>query len=200
MHYLVPSLKSLELTRLPVTIIDDASEPDVQEYLRKTVQRTGWKLYTNSKNLGVAVNNISRANYVDTEWMYITDSDVIYSSEFNYELQKLLVLCKATNGIGSLFNTGNRHTRIMEETEHYLRKGSIGGVSMLIKTDLFKTITADYQSHLRGGYTGWDYAIVFYAADNNIPIWVTRDSYVDHIGEYGAHSGGISDKAINFIP
>lgn len=205
LEYVQRSLASLEeLGELPfrVVVIDDHSDEQTHSYLEEVCSRNGWDLFRNEENLGATANNITRSLYVDTEWMYISDSDVIYSSKFVTELRQLYDLCKEVDGIGSLFNTSGsgRHLTILDVKDRYFRKASIGGVSMLIKRDLFAEITADHTKHLRTGYTGWDYAVVFYCNENNVPIWVTKNSYIDHIGVYGAHSFGVSDKAINFVP
>lgn len=203
LQYLQPSLQSLESLKLPLEtiILDDASEDFVQKYIKSVASKNKWNVHFNESNLGSTKNNIKRAEFVKTEWMYITDSDVLYSSLFASELEKLLDFCVKNDCIGSLFNTqgSGRHTKILNQKNSYLQKESIGGVSMLIKTNLFKKITKEHKKHLAPGFTGWDYAVVFYSKKNNIPIWVSKDSYVEHIGAVGAHSNGLHDKAINFV-
>lgn len=201
------SLKSLQkATNLPVVIIDDASTDNntKKTLLKYGMQKNNWQVKFNKSNLGAAANNSTRGQYVNTKWMYITDSDVIYSRQFTQRLKALKEYCTQCNGIGTLFNTytANRHQEINNHefsNDKYVVKRSIGGVSMLIETSLFNEVMPVYKDYLRPGYTGWDYGLVFYAQEHNIPLISTRKSYVDHIGLYGVHSNGACDKAKEFV-
>jgi len=181
-------------------VIDDCSTENTEDILMK--YQLNMCFNQNKINLGVQANNKGRLNnmlYDHEEFVYLTDSDVLYSSKFESELQKLKSVMERDKTIlvGTLFNCttrGHSNSIIRNYNEDYVVKKTCGGVSMLIRVEDFKNAIERYSN------IDWDWAVGFYADYTNKKIIATKQSFIEHIGIIGVNSAWNDyDKATDFV-
>ena len=190
----IQSLHKAINNEIKVNFIDDCSAIYNTEAMKEIIRdcgMTNFSYYVNEKNLGIERNIFFVPYVIDSPYTYITDNDVIYSSKF---LEQLKNGVRAIGAWGrpvaiTFFDTP-AHKIIEEYPEDYNVKATLGGASLLIKTDVFQKAL----SHaVRNGFcdsrkTSWDYGLCDYFNKNNGLLLSTKKSYVEHIGEEGVHS------------
>ena len=196
-NYTVKSIESLHKViknRVEVVFVDDFSTPQNTAAIKDFINQTGmtnYKYYVNEIRLGIERGVFFFPMYVDTPYVYISDNDVIYSSMFYEKLKESVKYMSShsnPNMAITLFDTP-AHSPV-GEFEGYNLKHTVGGVSLLVKKDVFnKALTFT----VRNGYcdsrkTSWDYGVSKYFEVNHGKLLVTNESYVQHIGEEGLHS------------
>ena len=195
-----------------IAITDDASfESCIQEYLNSLrFKMVNVATKYRGKNLGVEKSNINRLEpfiLKDSDYVYLTDSDMIYSSQFYKQLMAAKEVLESNSDVFaislfSLNHTGTHPVRFYYGSNpNYNAKQSFGGCSVLIKYIDFKQSMEFYQSDKYEGKQGWDWALCHYAHKQNRTLLATSLSFVQHIGKEGVNSSPICfDSAINFIP
>ena len=205
----INSLHKVINNEIKVNFIDDCSTPMNTGAIKEIIKECGmtnYSYYLNERNLGIERNIFFVPYVIDSPYVYVTDNDVIYSSKFLEELKKGV---KSIGGwsrpVAVTFFDTPAHKIIEEYPEDYNVKTTLGGASLLIKTDVFQKAL----SHaVRNGFcdsskTSWDYGLCDYFNKNNGLLLSTKNSYVQHIGEDGVHSRinlpGSFVSANNFI-
>lgn len=199
-----------------IMVKDDCSKNDVMKhYLYHQLSKVIYPhvlIKINDRNIGVEKNNRSRIALHDFrkehgDYIYFTDDDMQYSSEFYAQLMAAKQLIENNQSVGliSLFNIDNgnytgRHMNIADY-DNYKIKFSVGGCSMLIKQSDFLAAMLAYKSKKYSGEPGWDWAVCHYLKRSGKVILATANSYVQHIGAIGVNSNGDHyETAKNFIP
>lgn len=118
--------------------------------------------------------------YVDTDYIYISDNDMIYKEGFPNRLAEGLEFAEQGK-IVSLYNS-TWHPTGDNIGGGWHKQPSIGGCSWLCKTELLQ---AFLDSPYNIGKT-WDWKFVEFMGDE--PFIVSTESFVQHIGEIGLHS------------
>lgn len=209
--YTVQGIKSLHKVinnEIPVNFIDDASAPMNTEAIKETIKDVGMTNYnyrTNERNLGIELNIFLVPYVVDSPYLYVTDSDVIYSSQFLEQLKRgVAFIGNNDNSVITFFDTP-AHKIIGPLNDDYNIKNSVGGVSLLLKTDtFFKSLKYTLRnSYTDSTKTSWDFGLSAYCKENNILLLSTKNSYIQHIGVDGVHSRanlpGSFNEAMNFV-
>lgn len=215
----IPSLQQLikatnEGSKHPIVITDDGSTDNTLNcyLLALTKKHASRYICVNLlTHAGVEQNNIKRLLFtpayflINYEFVYFTDDDMQYSSQFLQQLNQVKEYMLHNNNIfaATLFNVNHlrspTHTPV-GEIDGYDIKPSFGGCSMLIRTVDFSNAMQHYTSRQYNGNQGWDWAICHYAQQQNKLLIATKNSYVQHIGKTGVNSNpNAYDFATNFI-
>ena len=176
----------------PVMIVDDGSDEktlDIIQYLWTTdFCDLSENMYLQCVHQGIdfLVENFQNAK---TEYIYITDNDVLYSEEmFQDKLIELYETIRFKDLIGTMFNTPS-HPVVGQHSDELVYKKSIGGISVLINKDMFaNALVHAYERNFVAPRSSWDWGLVDYAAQNKIKFLAYEESYIEHIGVHGLHS------------
>lgn len=204
-------VKSLGENRL--YIYDDGSNSNelLNFYKKITSYEKRVDVFLSYKNKGVEFANINRLenfSTIEDGYVYLTDNDVVLSSEFETALNSAYHLLKNNHNIFAvtLFNVepNGCHNVISDSFNfgkyNFVYKRSFGGVSVLLKVGDFKKAMQFYQSNQYNGNFGWDWALCKYSEFVGKKLVATQNSYIQHIGFYGVNSSPDKfDKANNFI-
>jgi hypothetical protein len=107
-----------------------------------------------------------------------------------HELKTYVEINAINWGALSVFNTTRRHPMVKKLEEDIVFKKSLGGFTILVQK---KIIDAT-------GVNKWDWEYMHYCRRNNLSMLSTYNSYVEHIGIEGEHSGnGAPDCAYSFV-
>jgi hypothetical protein len=204
----INSLHKVINNEIKVNFIDDCSTPMNTGAIKEIIKECGmtnYSYYLNERNLGIERNIFFVPYVTNSEYLFLTDNDIVYSSKFLEQLKKGVgFIGSGNNSIITFFDTPS-HKIIDEYDENYNLKQSVGGASLLLKTN---TMFNALKYTLKNGYTdsaktSWDWGMVNYCKENNIKILSTKNSYVQHIGIDGVHSRSnlpnSFDEAKNFI-
>ena len=203
-------------TRGDKIYIDDDGSDDIilLRYLIELTSDDPNKFFaiSTSENYGVDYNNSNRLidwqDEIDqNQYVYLTDSDMIYSSQFYKQLMAAKEVLESNKDIFAISLFSLNHTGTHPVKWHYTNnpnynvKSSFGGCSVLIKYSEFKQSMEFYQFEKYDGKQGWDWALCHYAHNQNRTLLATSLSFVQHIGEEGVNSSPMCfDSAINFVP
>lgn len=135
---------------------------------------------------------------------YLTnlDSDTLVRPDWLSKLRSLFERERAQQG--PLLLTGfhtNTH-KVLEVTDDYYRKKSIGGINTFFDRDSYRDVIHDNLQYDNLTQTGWDWWVMQALNDKKYPIICTRPSVIQHIGKVGFFSDGqaIFDVAEDFEP
>lgn len=137
----------------------------------------------------------------DESSLVIIDSDCVIHPNFVPVVNQMSIDLPDM-GFGSVFNTAN-HSDIIAEVcnAKYLQKKTIGGLGVIVNRDAWewhKQMTKEHGEK----HKGWDWNFCLWLNEtDNWKIYSTAQSYVEHIGQTGSHSGPACsiDKAIRFL-
>lgn len=182
--------------RHAIRIYDDASTAYDPKDIRalfpsaKSVDR-------NNENLG-ADGNLYRimTDFLrhEEDVLFICDSDLIVHPEcLNY----ISAHIEKTPGVMSVYNSVN-HPSYGEAVGGLLRKKSIGAAGSVYTRSMVERII----SELPAQYSNyWDWAISFYLTGKGVDIYVSEQSYVQHIGLMGENNTTmLFDYGVNYKP
>ena len=190
----IESLHKVINNEIKVNFIDDCSTPMNTGAIKEIIKdcgMTNYSYYLNERNLGIERNIFFVPYVIDSPHVYITDNDVVYSSNFLEQLKKgVKTIGSWSRPVAITFFDTPAHKVIEEYPENYNVKATLGGASLLLGTDVFQKAL----SHaVRNGFcdsskTSWDFGLCDYFNKNNGLILSTKKSYVQHIGVDGVHS------------
>lgn len=179
-----------------LTIFDDYSTEDsIVELLKgiSNISEPEISIYRNPSNLGCDLNVFTAINHgfeeTEDDFIMVLDSDALLKKEWLDVIIKQLEKVKNEKvGALSIFNTNN-HLAIKDYDDELLEKHSLGGFCVALNRYIFNKMT---------DHNCWDWRFMDICKDENYKVLCTKISYAQHIGNYGVHSHGGGDKAINF--
>jgi GT2 family glycosyltransferase len=183
----IESLKSNMKFPYELVVVDNGSEPEVSEYLKK---QTG-KYFRFPKNVGFSKAFNKAVSMASCEYILLTNNDTIYP-QFNWgrvleeEFEKskrcgLLFPC--VNNI--LLETNRRNAVGTETIKLQKNKNTCSGVSIFTKRSIFDKL---------GGFderffaSGEDADLQFKAWKRGYEVYVTEKVFVEHVGKATAKS------------
>ena len=174
-------------------VCDDASTEYNDEFLRENFQ--GWRVYRAESNSGRADFAISRLMdiFLETgkEYLLLLDSDLLIDPDITN------FICRnadTTEGIFSVFNTPSHPT--LREEGIWLIKPHIGSAGTVFRRDVLSDIRKSVPSTKQ---YDWDWSN--YLTQKNIPIRVSKRSYVQHLGFSNGENASnftMGDIGVNF--
>ena len=174
-------------------VCDDASTEYNDEFLKEIFH--GWRVYRAEVNSGRADFAISRLMdiFLDTgkEYLLLLDSDLLIDPDITNFICKN---AEKTEGIFSVFNTPS-HPTIREE-DLWLIKPHIGSAGTVFRRDILSDIRKNVPPSKQ---YDWDWSN--YLLEKNIPIKVSKRSYVQHLGFSNGENASnftMGDIGINF--
>ncbi|MEH1741599.1 hypothetical protein V6948_15580 [Fusobacterium varium] len=145
-------------------------------------------------------------DFLETEGDYLlqVDSDMIYNEEFLSIIQKITKLKE--KAVYSLYNS-TLHDFFQNIEEKYIdkiefgRKRDIGGACVLFSREIIEEIINNIKIK-KQDFTSYDYKWSRYLNSRNIPIYVSKISFIQHLGLGGQNNKKIStiDLGRGFIP
>lgn len=204
----IKSLHKVVNNEVKVNFIDDCSTPINTGAIKETIIDCGMTNYDyiqNERNLGIERGVFFVPYVISTPYLYLTDNDMIYSSQFLEQLKKGIKFIGNNGNAAITFFDTKSHAIVYPYNMDYNLKNSIGGASLLIRTDMFFN---SLKYALKNGFcdsskTSWDHGMSKFFKECNAPLLSTKNSYVQHCGETGLHSRpeipGSFDQADNFI-
>ena len=190
---MLASLRSSDLSDAVIVFVDDASTiketinqinvfdmPGVPIIRIWRLHNDGFKVHESllvswqllSEQLGcenlVVLDSDTQVRY---DWLQRLDS--VYS-----ELSK-----KHRQLILSGFNTFNHET--IKDFGHYRLKKSLGGINLFFARSMFESVVRKQL------LPDWDWMLVRYCKEHEIPLYCLYPSVIQHIGKYGVYSRGL---------
>lgn len=201
------NLKGLMIENIQVRIYDDKSnEYDLNEL--KMMFPYASEIVRRNENLKADKNMyMIYKDFLEKEDDYLIqlDSDMLIGKNFFEMVYKIIETLEKNEQVFSLYNSSS-HEYITEENfleinqERFFRKEHIGAACVIFsrKTvfDIIKNIPIQ-----NNDFSNFDWRWSKYLKDNNIPIYVSEKSYVQHIGIGGQNNNRIKnlDLGRNFI-
>lgn len=207
-----------ELTKIinesKLYIFDDGSdELELLNFYKKLIGNDSRvNIFLADENNGVEYANINRLEYFNVKddlYVYLTDNDVEFSSQFEDILNNTYHLLKNTpdvfaatffnvtpNGCHDIIGQGFTYGNLK-----YVCKRSFGGISVLLKVSDFVNAMKHYNSLDYNGNFGWDWALCHYGTKVlGKRLIATYESYIQHTGSIGVNSKiDKFDCADNFV-
>lgn len=189
-----------------IRIYDDHSSEYNEEFLREVFPYAK-EIIRRDKNFKADKNMYYMyKDFLKTKDDYLLqlDSDMLIGTNF---FKNILILCDEIikeEGVYSLYNSNNHEYSIkniknIEEEFFYLKK-HIGGACVLFPRKVIEKIIDNIEIENQD-YSNFDWRWSKYLFENNIPIYVSKNSYVQHIGMGGQNNSCIKNLDIgeNFI-
>lgn len=187
-------LSDLSCATVHIRIYDDCSTDFDKVYLEKLFPNAIIKI--NSENLKADLNTFNMYKDFlnsDDEYFFNADSDLIFRKDW---LSFCLKHIDETNGVLSVFNTKNHKTIIDSELPGFVLKADIGAAGTFFKRECIQSIVSSLSS-MNQKKIDWAFSQLF--INNNISIYCSKESYVQHIGLIGQNSSLLAiDYADNF--
>lgn len=181
------------IENINIRIYDDCSKEYDLGYLKKLFP-SAKTIVSSKKNLGADAN--TRNMYLDflsteDDFLFNADSDLIYNPNILKELEKLIT---QTDGFLTSFNTF-AHPIIRELNENFVEKEHVGAAGTFMTKRVARLIVNSINEYNQK----FDWSFCKLLRDNNIRIFCTRNSLVQHIGFIGQNSNITSvDFGSNF--
>lgn len=203
----ISSLKKVKkLEEVEIEIYDDKSSEYDEHYLKEKISFAK-KITIRNENLKADRNMYTMyKDFLKTDGDYLlqVDSDMIYNEEFLTIIQKITKLKE--KAVYSLYNS-ILHDFFQNIEEKYIdkiefgRKIDIGGACVLFSREIIEEIINDIKIK-KQDFTSYDYKWSRYLNSKNIPIYVSRISFIQHLGLGGQNNKKISavDLGRGFIP
>jgi glycosyltransferase involved in cell wall biosynthesis len=189
---------SVSLEECSIRIYDDcSSEFDVEILKKEFPFITEYKRREN--NLGADFNmQQMHRDFLETgdDVLVICDSDMIFHSEWINKIRELL---PCTDGVFSFYNSAlhlpEEHLSIMNE--NIVRKDSIGAAGTVFTRAIVQSIVDNVKPSFK---YDWDWCR--YLSARGIRLFVTEQSYIQHIGIVGQNCDAVQliDYGLNFYP
>ncbi|MCF2673215.1 glycosyltransferase [Fusobacterium varium] len=203
----ISSLKKVKnLEKFEIQIYDDKSSEYNEQYLKEKIPFAK-KITIRNENLKADKNMyMMYKDFLETEGDYLlqADSDMIYNEEFLSIIQKIAKLKE--KAVYSLYNS-NLHNFFQDIEEKYIdkiefrRKIDIGGACVLFSREIIEEIINNIKIK-NEDFTSYDYRWSEYLNSKNIPIYVSKISFIQHLGIGGQNNKKIAniDLGRGFIP
>jgi cellulose synthase/poly-beta-1,6-N-acetylglucosamine synthase-like glycosyltransferase len=196
--YLKTTLQSLLNSDINVCIkryiFDDGSDCSTTKNILKDIQLVNvphkeFQIIYGKKNVGVRQSFLDALTFIHTnikyDYLISVDNDIVVKPNFIYKLMQAYkdaeIRYKTQHILFTGFNPTNAHTDIIQKTDTYCRKKTIGAVNILFHSVLFNIIYDYWKS-------GEDWGICYYMVKNNLPICCLNNSVINHIGILGINS------------
>lgn len=154
-------------------------------------------VHENKKNLGADLNIYHICKHFidsDNDCLFLCDSDLILSPEC---LEFIETNIADTEGIMSLFNA-NEHPSKGEISEKFIVKHSVGSAGVVFSKELLKDIITNVPQE---NANMWDWSFCRYLNSKHVKIYVSRQSYVQHMGFNGENANFLLyDYGKNYEP
>ena len=200
------SLKQSNLDNSIIYIIDDKSTDQETINLINNFEINNIEIikHTNDTNQGIQ-NNIKNGydflNRKRCEYITNIDSDVIMKKNWLPKLEETYKSIDTSNDITTHkfiltgFNTTQHSHKIYKTYDNFYEKKNIGGINHFFHNSLFGEIDSKLNKQK---YDHWDNRLCEYCLQNNIGLFCTKPSVIQHIGKTGLNSGAIYDYAEDF--
>jgi hypothetical protein len=181
------SLYSSELS-IPynIRIYDDCSTEYGLDELKQIFPNAA-SINRNNRNLKADSNMFSfYKDFLSSqdEFLFNADSDLIFSKKW---LLHGLELIRGTDGVLSLFNSTSHHVNeIVDST--FCIKETIGAAGTLFTRERIEEIINYFSKLPNPDLSSFDWKWSEFFVKNNIRIFCTNDSLVQHIGYYGQNT------------
>jgi hypothetical protein len=116
------------------------------------------------------------------EYFFNADSDLIFHSQW---IPKALHFLNESEGILSLFNSGS-HPEKSDVANGLCVKETVGAAGTLFIRKRVEEIVERFPTRESARFFDWKWSSLF--TSNNIPLYCTKESLVQHIGYYGENS------------
>jgi glycosyltransferase involved in cell wall biosynthesis len=154
-------------------------------------------IYENKENLGSDLNIYHTCkHFIDSEndYLFLCDSDLILSPKC---LEFIEANIADTEGVMSLFNA-NKHPSKGEISEKFIAKHSVGSAGVVFSKELLKDIILNVPQE---NVNMWDWSFCRYLNSKHVQIYVSRQSYVQHMGFNGENANFLLyDYGKNYEP
>ena len=193
------SLKYVEQINVcEINIYDDKSnEYDITVLEELFSGFANVNIYENKKNLGADLNTYHICkDFIDSDndYLFLCDSDLILSPGCLEFIETNIV---DTEGIMSLLNA-NEHPSQGEISETFIVKQFIGAAGVVFSKELLKDIILNVPQE---NANMWDWSFCRYLNSKHIKIYVSRQSYVQHMGFNGENANFLLyDYGKNYEP
>lgn len=189
-----------------VKIYDDKSSEYDEEFLKEifpfaTNIKINLENFKADKNMYQIYQNFLNA---EEDILIQLDSDMIISREFFDIVFKIIDEMKKQEAVYSLYNSDN-HKFLKNEKKNiaginFQRKESLGGACVIFSKKTIEKILKNIQI-IENDFSNFDWRWSEYLIQNNIPIYVSVNSYVQHIGYGGQNNFNVDnlDFGNNFV-
>lgn len=187
-------LSDLTSANVNIRVYDDCSTDFDKKYLESIFPNAF--IHINKENLKADLNTFSM--YQDflksnDDYFFNADSDLIFRKDW---LTFCLNNIEKTDGVLSIFNTKNHKTIIDSNLPDFVLKADIGAAGTFFKREKIQSIVTSLSL---GKQKKIDWAFSQLFLNNNISIYCSKESYVQHIGLIGQNSSLVAiDYADNF--
>jgi hypothetical protein len=167
-----------------IRIYDDCSTEYTVSDLEKLFP-TAVSITRNRSNIKADMNMYTM--YTDflrssDEYFFNADSDLIFHSKW---ISKALHFLDESEGIVSLFNS-NLHPEKSDAADGLCVKETVGAAGTLFTRKRVEEIIERFPTLESARFFDWKWSALF--TSNNIPIYCTKESLVQHIGYHGENS------------
>lgn len=201
------SLSQIDLLdEIDVFIFDDKST-EYDEGILKEIVPFAKKIIVRENNLKADRNMYQiHCDFLseDYDYLFQIDSDMLFSNKIISIVKK--VISNSGNAVYSFYNSSNHDIYSEEyvqiEDVIFCHKKSIGGACVVFPRKILENVISNFKA-INDDFSCYDYRWSEILMSQNIPILVSKESYVQHIGGLnGQNNNGISglDIGINFIP
>lgn len=201
------NLKKIIPNNINVRIYDDKSSEYNHEFL-KEIFPFATEININSENLRADKNMyFMYKNFISTgdDILIQLDSDMLLNNNFFNIVTDIVREMEKEEAVYSLYNSDchlyieNGRTKILSEVK-FSEKKSIGGACVIFSRKTIEKILENIKIK-ENNFLYFDWRWSEYLNENKIPIYVSENSYVQHIGYGGQNNFDIDklDFGKNFI-
>lgn len=200
----ITSLSFKELSDINIRIYDDRSSEYDLSFLKK-VFPTAKEIILRNQNLKADKNMYTiYTDFLNTndDILIQLDSDMLIGKDFFLMVSEISKNILKEEAVYSLYNS-NSHEFIEENVfkiinkEIFKLKEHIGGACVIFSKKTLEKIIKNIKIK-NNDFSNYDYKWSKYLRENNIPIYVSQKSYVQHIGVGGQNNTSIKNIDIGY--
>lgn len=202
----IGSLSKIDnLNEIDLFVFDDCSSDYDYDFLQEKISFAK-KIVRRDMNLKADKNIYNMyLDFLNSEYDYLfeTDSDMLFNKDIIYLLKQVISSMKS-NQVISFYNSNNHDVSnerpIYINGIKFLSKKDIGSAGVLFSRLAIEKIVKNVD--ISNGFSGYDYKWSEYLLNNGFSIYVSENSYLQHIGFIGQNNDGIKglDIGYNFTP
>lgn len=198
-------LKIKNIEKFDIRIYDDKSSEFDKEYLKRLIP-IAKKIEIREANYKADKNMyyIHREFYEsDADYLFQVDSDMLFHKDLYSIIEKVIKSQK--EGLFTFYNSCYHEvlpkSRKVIDNIEFIEKKDIGGACVLFSKKIIKEIIENVKIK-NEDYTEYDYRWSHYLYNKKIPIYSTKESFLQHIGLIGQNNDGIKivDIGLGFNP